>query len=203
MTLFEAIKKNDKLGIEAASKALFTNDKVIGQLHKWKYDYGIKEHEVEEVFQNGMGILYENMLFGKFKGDSEEETYLLGICHNLIRSRFKPLSKEMKTDYRDDFQQLPLLDKNALSVDHPSDLNMDDDDAEQLKAILRQEINKLSPKCQATLAGYYEEGLSMALLAEKIGVKNKAQAKKKAHTCREHLRKALFNNPIVKRILNL
>lgn len=193
MTLLEAINNDDEPGKEAACKKLFANPKVVGQINKMRYHYNVLAEPADEILQEGMIRMYENILFGKFRGDSLESTYLVSICHNYIRNKLKKTSKESKTDYKDDFGELPLLNEEDLSVSHPSDLNMVDDEAQLLKEILKEEKNKLSEKCQEALTGYYEKGLTMALLAEKINLKNRTQAKKKVHTCREHLRKAVFN----------
>lgn len=193
MTLLEAINNDDELGKEAACKKLFANPKVVGQINKMRNHYNVLEEPTDEILQEGMIRMYENILLGKFRGDSLESTYLISICRNYIRNKLKKTNKESKTDYKADFGELTLLNKEDLSVSHPSDLNMADDEVERLKKILKEEIKKLSEKCQDALTGYYEKGLTMALLAEKINLKNRIQAKKKVHTCREHLRKAIFN----------
>lgn len=202
MTLLEAFKNKDEQEIEQACKRLFTNPTVIGKINKMRHYYNVLDEPTDEILQEGVIRLYENILLGKFRGDSQESTYLISICQNYIRDKLKKTSKERITDYQADAGKLKLLDREALMVAHPADLKITDEETEQLKKVLQQEKSNLSEICQEALAGYYEKGLSMALLADLIQLKNKNQAKKKVHTCREHLRKVLFNNPLVKSILN-
>ncbi len=202
MTLLEAFQNDDKDGIEQACKRLFADPTIIGKINKMRHYYNVLNEPTDEILQEGVIRLYENVLLGKFRGDSQESTYLISICQNYIRDKLKKTGKDRITDYKEDFGQLKLLDKEALIVDHPSDLKIADAELEQLKKVLHEEKNNLTEICQEALAGYYEKGLTMTLLADLINLKNKNQAKKKVHTCREHLRKAIFNNPLVKSILN-
>lgn len=202
MTLLEAIKAKDERAQNAACKQLYEDPTVIGKLYYWKNHYGISEAAVIEVLQNGMTQLFENILFGKFRGESKESTYLLSICNFMILSKFKKNSKDRRTDSTDNFEYLPLLDKDVLS-DNPMEQQIANEEAQALDDIIAEEIKKMKENCREGLIKHYKDGFSLALVAEKVNLKNANMVKKLLYRCRKKLRETLSNNPLVQRILNL
>ena len=124
--------------------------------------------EAEDVFQEGVEVLYRNLIRGKFKGDSTINTYVYAICKNIwwqkLRRNRLPgetiLELEVSDESEDESLDIPLL--NRL-------------------------LDKLGEDCKRILEAFYYEGKSMSDIRELFHLKNDQSAKTKKYRCMKHL----------------
>lgn len=132
-------------------------------------DQGGTQEDAEDVFQEGMMILYQNILSQKFKGDSSIKTYFISICKNVWFGMYKKRVKD---------------DKLAKELQtHPDDTKPMRYDIKALREI----INTLSGDCARILVYYYYENSSMDQLKETFGLGSIQAAKNKKYRCLKYL----------------
>ena len=99
------------------------------------------EEQAEDLFQDGLSVMYNNLISGVFRQQSRLSTYLISICKNrwLMELRSQKESVE--------------LDEIAASIDE-EELRID------IKALkLLQQV--LNTDCQAILKAFYYDSKTM------------------------------------------
>ncbi len=132
--------------------------------------------EAEDIFQDGMIILYEQVLHGNFKEQSSISTYLFAICKNCWFNKLKKSSTKKE-----------IL---GLEMDFKEDENLVIDVmiADETTKTLASLIEKLGPDCQKLLKYYYYEKRKMKEIAQLMGLSNDQVVKNKKSRCLKKLK---------------
>ncbi len=121
----------------------------------------------EDIFQDGMSIMYNNLLEGKFREESKLSTYLISICKNLWLMELRK-TKIVKYDSMipDLTDEQEVLIKDELLIQLQSEMNTD---------------------CQKILRAYYYDGLSMEEIRKSFDLGSQQAAKNKKYRCLQKL----------------
>ena len=190
--LKEALLSPERQIRNQALKYLYTNPVINAKVRSWAKQYNLTICEPDDILQEAIILMDEKIRKGSFEGKSKVETFLLGICFNMIRDQKKKVNRvDLKGEFYDSEQMPNDLQYDFVAVQEQSE---DDIAKEQL---LMQAFQGLDPKCQEALRDYYFKNLSMAKIAEKRSYSSTQIAKTAVHRCREKLRKLIMNNPIL------
>ena len=193
----ESIFSTDLRVRNQAFKMLYRSPIVAGKVREWAKAYNLSGKTPDDVIQEAIILLDELARNGRFRGESKAETFLLGICKNLIRDSAKKVQR--------------VVFKESLS---DADLNSEDSIAELMileeleetgqrrDRALQDALGQLTDKCREALKLYYFDNKNMADVAASRGLANPDQAKKAVFRCRESLRELIVANPFLYNILN-
>jgi len=125
--------------------------------------------DAEDIFQEGVVILYENILQGKYKGRSSIMTYLYVICRNTwlkkIQKRRLPIVNIMELYNRD----------RGFDISEETGSELTPDCHQQIKAAL----DKLDPDSKRLLIEFYYNNRSMKELMKIFNLGSEQAAKNK------------------------
>lgn len=169
-----------------AFASLYRSPVVNGKIREWAKVYNLRDKEPDDVLQEGIILLDEMLRSGRFRAESRVDTFLLGICKNLMRDGLKKVNRILLKD--------TLPDSALHSADELADYLVlaELTDAErQRDQALREAMSRLTDKCQEALRLYYFEQMTMQQVAEARQLANADQAKKAVFRCRESLRELI------------
>lgn len=147
---------------------------------KWMISRGANESTAEDIFQEGMLVLYHQCRKEHFKLTSKLSTYLLAICKRIW---FKQLRTSPATDLGDEF-----FTEDWKSLDEDLDFKAE---KEQQFRQLEAGLTLLGSPCRALLEAFYIEGKNMQELAEEFNYANADTAKTQRYKCMNRLRKLM------------
>ncbi|PSR53064.1 RNA polymerase subunit sigma-70 [Adhaeribacter arboris] len=134
--------------------------------------------EAEDLYQEGVIILYEQVKKGNFSMNSSLKTYLYAICRNKWLSKLK---KQVPiTDVEEQLQQIPM-EEPAMDTPYVEE------------AALKQAIESLGEPCRSVIVGFYYHKLSLEQLAADLNYSNANVAKQQKFRCVERLKKKFLH----------
>lgn len=152
------------------------------------------ETEAEDIFQEGILILYKQIRQGKFRGESKISTYLYGICRYLWLNKLKE-RKSMLVARSDSFG----LEEDRDSLD-PYRSVFQKEEREEIYGLFAQ----LKHQCKEVLTLAFFDEYSMEVIAQKLGYDNAQIARNKKYKCLKRLKKYLNEQPtVMKRLREL
>lgn len=178
-----ALLSGDMSRRNTALKMLYTSPLVKASIRQWSKQYNVFKTSPEDVLQEGIILLDDLVRRGKFRVESKPETFLLGICRNLIRDHKKKVDR---VDLKENFSDADL-DSGESAGDALEMIALNDEE-EQRDHLLRKAMAALTDKCREALRLYYLEQKSMAQVAADRGLANAEQAKKAVARCRQSLK---------------
>lgn len=188
--LVEALMDTDQNRRNQAFKILYKSPVVHGKIRDWAKMYNLRDKTPDDVLQEGIILFDELIRSGRFRGESKVETYLLGICKNLIRDSAKKVTRVV-------FKEI-ISEEAHLSEDQLADfmemIELREHEQRRDNALL-EVMKKLTDKCREALRLYYFEQKSMLEVALSRQLANAEQAKKAVFRCRESLRELIGNDP--------
>ena len=125
------------------------------------------EQDAKDIFQDALIVFWQKATSGKLVLTSKISTYIYSICQNLWRKELERKSK-LVHEAKD----------GEEFIDH---------DSKERYRIIQECIAALGDTCQKVLTYYYFDGLSMELIAEKMGFANTDTAKTKKYKCKKKL----------------
>ncbi len=125
------------------------------------------EDEARDVYQDALIVFWQKARKKEFVLTSRISTYLYSVCNNLW---LKELERKSRLSH----------ESSDGSVVH------DHDRSEKVKAV-RACIEELGDTCKKVLSYYYFDGMSMKIIAEKLGFANAETAKTKKYKCKKAL----------------
>lgn len=125
------------------------------------------EDEAKDVFQDALIVFWQKAANGKLVLTSKISTYLYSICQNLWR-------KELER-------------KSRLAHETKDGIVEPEDDLQERSQIIRHCIAELGDTCRKVLTYYYFDGLSMDVIAERLGFSSTDTAKTKKYKCKKRL----------------
>lgn len=145
------------------------------------------EADADDVFQEGLIVLYQNIAAKKFRGDSSVSTYLYAICKFIWYKKLR--QKGRYTDFEADYQH---------GVEDSPQVHLM---ATEQRQLIKKLLNQLEEGCRdiLTLTIYYDH--SMQEVAEKMGFKNEQNARNKKYKCLKRLKTLVQNQRGLRAIL--
>jgi RNA polymerase sigma factor (sigma-70 family) len=134
-----------------------------------------RAEEAEDLFQDGIIILYEKLRSKDFRLQYSLKTYLYGICRNQWLKRLRAKKSFMIRDISDYLENLPEL------IEEEPDLPDRED--------MYQAIQKLENPCFTLIIGFYYEKKTFEELAQALQYSNANVAKQRKFRCLERLKK--------------
>jgi len=158
---------------ERKHKAFLKLYKNYAQVEKLILSKGGSKEDAKDVFQEALIIFYEKAVKTDFKLTAAISTYLYSVCRFLWKDehvkrkgkKAEDLSFEFSSEEEIEFQQ--ALDR--------------EEQFKQLESIITQ----IGDKCLKLLQLFYYEGLKMADIAKKVGLKSEKIAKNQKYKCLE------------------
>ncbi len=188
--LIAALQSTDQNRRNQAFKILYKSPVVNGKIRDWAKMYNLRDKTPDDVLQEAIILLDDLIRSGRFRAESRVETFLFGICKNLIRDSSKKVTRVV-------FKE--TIPEEALkSEDHLADcMEMTElqEQEQRRDNALTEVMKKLTDKCREALRLYYFEQKSMVEVAAARQLANAEQAKKAVFRCRESLKELLGNDP--------
>lgn len=128
------------------------------------------EEDAKDVFQDGIAILYQNMLQGKFNQDSSIKTYTFSICRNLWLMKIRKNAKINEIDITEGLVEIEDVQSQFTNL-------------KKLEHIL----GELNADCQKVLTAFYLESKSMKELQDLFQLGSIQATKNKKLRCMKHL----------------
>lgn len=155
------------------------DEKIIEKLYKKYYHMMVKlvvknsgsEEEAKDIYQDALLVFWQKAMKPEFVLTSKVSTYLYSICNNLW---LKELDRKSRLSHEE---------KDGSE-------SMSWDAEEKIKAI-NECISELGETCQKVLTYYYFDGMSMKVIATKLGFANAETAKTKKYKCKKALDKKI------------
>ena len=148
------------------------------------------ERDAEDVFQEGLTVLYEKVVNGAFKHESAISTFLFAICKNQWSKRLKKASTR--------YEVYGVESDVALSDKLPLDAMIENEEAETLASL----FESIDCSCKKILILYYYEKRRMKEIADLMGLANDMVAKNKKNRCLNKLRTLAQKLPNFKSFAN-
>jgi len=127
-------------------------------------------NDVEDTYQEGLLIFYNNLLTNSFRHKSSIKTYLYSICKNVWVSTYNARIKENQIN----FEEIHYLSNQEIEIN-----------TEALKIV----FSKLDKNCKKILTQFYYEKKSMAEIKESFNLGSIQAAKNKKYRCLKSLSK--------------
>lgn len=172
--LLVSLKSSDRTERNNALSYIYKNQYV--QIAGYIKRNSGNESDAEDIFQEGLTILYEKVLDGTYKIESTIRTYLFAICKNQWSKRLRKSStkNELYGIESKDIQDDTLMLDTMIA----------DEESETLASLL----DSMDCACKRILILYYYENRRMKEIAEMMNLANDGVAKNKKNRCLKKLR---------------
>lgn len=145
---------------------------------------GIYE-DAEDVFQDGMMILYKKCSEGDVSLSCSLKTYFYSICRNIWLQR---LERTRKMEYRD-----PVEVNERSLMYNVRDQELKEDYLERLR-YFQNHFLSLPNDCQQILLMFFDK-VPLKEIAEKMRLSGVKYVKSRKYVCKNMLRKKILNDP--------
>lgn len=145
---------------------------------KFLQNMGAEREESRDIFQDAVIALYENILNGKFRGESSLSSYLHGIA------RFSFLNRKKRSVL--DIRVKEELEIPSITPDHLPQMVKE----EQLH-LLEGLFETLGKQCKETLTLSIFHHYDMKEIAERLSLSSEQIARNKKYRCLSRLRQLL------------
>lgn len=149
-----------------------------------------RPEDADDIFAESMVALVQNVLDGKFRGESSVRTYLKSIAHhkwlNRLRTRRPTVAFE---DHMTELEEPEFADMETQSAD------------ERLEGMVSALMQQIDPQCNQFFHLRYWCKQRMEQVAAAMGFKNAQIAKNKHQKCLKRLRDLLDGNPQLRDLL--
>ena len=162
--VLKAILKGDEKKRKEAISYLY--DKCFPSFSRLVLKKGSNQ-QAEDLFQDGMAVMYNNIINDVFRGDSRVSTYLISICKNLWLMELRTL-------------------KNTIDVEELA-VSIEQQDLEVDVASLKVLQKLLNTDCQEILRAFYYENQSMKEIQHQFNLGSEQAAKNKKMRCLKKL----------------
>lgn len=183
--VIEGLKKKNQRCINFLYREFFPLAKSIVERNSGNYE------DAEDVFQDGLVILYMKARDGKLTLNCSLKTFFYSVCRNIWLQR---LDKKWRLLYNDSLVNEPMEEY---------DLSLQDIDEERLEKtrLFQLHFLNLPEDCQKILQ-FFIQRIPLKQIAEIVGIKDENYAKTRKYMCKNLLRKRILNDPKCKHLLN-
>jgi RNA polymerase sigma factor (sigma-70 family) len=141
--------------------------------------------DAEDIFQDGLMVLYRKFSKGSGKLDCSLKTYFYAICKNLWMRR---LERTRKVVYRDDLEVNESTLKYQLREEE-----LREEYLERLR-YFQSHFLRLPKDCQTLLLMFLDK-VPLKEIAKVMGVSGVKYIKTRKYACKNMLRKKIMNDP--------
>ncbi len=145
--------------------------------------------EAKDIFQESIIAFYENVLAGKFKGESKIGTYLYAIARFKWLNHLKQRSNELKSNEI-------MIDRNEIEKDAQVQLI-----AKEYRAQVMKVMSAVGEQCKELLIATIYHDQSMKEIVSQGKYSNEQIARNKKYKCLKHLREILQEQPELIKVL--
>lgn len=144
--------------------------------------------DCEDIFQDALITLYNNIKSGKLeKLTSSISTYFMGICKNKAYEFMRSKKKIVSTQY-----EINSAPHNTFLDEQVEKILLLESESESFQkkkeALVRDIVRDLPSPCDELLWGYYRDGFSMKILADRFNYSSENAVKVTKHRCCEKFR---------------
>jgi RNA polymerase sigma factor (sigma-70 family) len=151
---------------------------------------GGDQEEADEVLHAGVIKVFEQIMDGKFRGESALSSYLVRICKNEWIDRKKRAGNRLRSDI-----------ETAAQVPQPEDDPLSFMENIDIAAKVRELLQAIDEGCRKLLIWTDGEGRPMKWVAQELNYSLQAAMNKKSK-CRTAMRDKVRTNPKFQRLLN-
>jgi RNA polymerase sigma factor (sigma-70 family) len=174
-------------GLAAGNRA--ATEEIYKQHHKtivkWVLNNGGDVSDAEDVFQEGMVILFEKAQSDSFRLTCKVGTYLIAVSKNLWYQRMQQRRKDpvLLPENEDGESGIHRVYEEDISTHHEREVYY-----EQLNDALEQ----LGEPCRSLLTAFYHQDKNMQEITTLFGYTNADNAKTQKYKCLTRLRKLFY-----------
>ena len=150
--------------------------------------FSLPSADCEDIFQEAIITLYNNIKNEKLENlTSSISTYFMGICRNKAYEFMRGKGKIITTPYEiTSGSQRSFLDEQVEKI---LLLESESESLQKKKeALIRNIVRDLPSPCDELLWGYYRDGFSMKILADRFNYASENAVKVTKHRCCEKFR---------------
>ena len=147
--------------------------------------------DAEDVFQDGLVILYKKISGGNLTLNCSLKTYFYAICKNIW---FQRLDRKWRILYEENMAEEPV-ESYEVFVREIKEAEL------EKKRLFQKHFLSLPSKCQKVLELFLLD-TPLKEIASMMGFKNEEYAKTRKYMCKNMLRKRIMNDPKCKPYLN-
>lgn len=144
---------------------------------------GLDDAAVKDIFQDSIMALYENIIAGRFRGDSKLKTYLFGIGRNAARVFLRRHRRNSEQLVAADAFEAEVFDEQ-LAAFFESESN--EIVSERIKQLAEQ-LKTLTDPCRSIVMHYYYHRRNTAEIAQLMGYLNADVVKAQKYRCMTRL----------------
>lgn len=160
----------------------------------------LNKHDAEDIFQEGLLILWDNFQNSQDKMRYNFYTYFSGICRNLLMERLK-LEYKVTKERLIDFEQIPDEHYEIISPFFPL-IGLESVNKNEIKyQLFIKHFKMLKDDCKRVLKMAYA-GISHNEIANRMGYKKGTFPKNKKHRCKEYLINSIKKDRLFKLLMN-
>lgn len=150
-----------------------------GAFLKWaQKHYGVRDEEAADAFQEAVIVLYRKAQEQQLGAlNCSVRTYLFAVGRNQLLTRMRALRRAEELD-----EALHGIPEELLVTN-----GMEEQEHEATAEQVRRRLAELKPDDRRVLELYYLEGKDMDAVADTLGLKNRAVAKKKKYYALQRL----------------
>ncbi len=143
--------------------------------------------DAEDLFQEGIIVLYKQLRKPDFGLDCKIKTYLYSVCRNLWLKRLRTFGRT--TELTETYNAVPIDETSLQKIEI----------TERTKSLMDL-LETIGESCKKMLLFYYFEQLKMKEIAEKMDLANEQVAKNKKSICMRKLKAIVKDSPHYKEI---
>ena len=152
---------------------------------------GGTEEDAEDIFQDGIIIIYNKISLNQLVLTSSFKTYMYSVCRNLWLQK---LNKRKAI-----FDKLTDLEEY---IDLPKDMLQEASTEEsELHRIIQIHFLSLADDCQKLLR-LFTKNISLREITSILGYKTEKYAKTRKYLCKEELKRRIANDPRSQKTIN-
>lgn len=159
-------------------------------ISKWIVSNGGEIEQAQDIFQDGLIVLYQKSKEPEFCLTCKIGTYLFAICKRLWFKRFQTKSQQrvQQVDFSDEAQNW-----DGAFASEETDVNLFIENEKQLEQ-LQEAMEQLGEPCLQLIKLFYIEKKSMQDIANQLNYANTETAKVQKYKCITRLKKLFFKS---------
>ena len=171
---------------EKVSKIISGDDELLKEVYSENFEkikalvrkYEGDIEDAKDVMQEGLIIMITKFNDHRFEFKSSINTFLYGICHNVLRNRSR---KQVRTtDINDDMMN--LVEEETVTMD-----------AEE-KSLLTKYLKQMSEECQRILMAHYGYKIAYKAIEEEMNYSS-GFGRVKGNRCKNKIRSLMSQDP--------
>jgi RNA polymerase sigma factor (sigma-70 family) len=147
--------------------------------------------DAEDVFHDGLIIIYDRIRKDGFKLESSFKTYLFAVCRNLWRRR-------LERKYRLMYKMENCISEPSFDYSHVN--NFEEEEAEKYRLYMKH-LAELPDFCRHLLKLYIQK-IPLGEIAGIMSYKDAEYVKARKYYCKNLLRKRIMSDPECKQFMN-